>query len=410
MAKVGQISIARPGFPLQLKFDESELKSTLELEAQPGDHVTLYPGDYRTWYEGAEAGQTTSIEIREGVNVTILPGAKVKYTDEFRNRNFAHSEEPFDSKSESGDPNHPLNPDSNSFPPQGDESLSSRRYEVPNFTGHVENIVDMNFGSEWAFESDLKNLQDRFNEAVGEGRNTIAVTSSSQTNSSPLKLGDRLEFVEKDSVDIFTEQIPEDEDGEGVRVNIEFDKNSVSSINAGRNLTANRSAGEVTIDHEQIIPSGQTENSGAEVIQSLFFDNGHVDEVDTTTVATLESREPRNTDGEDGDIWLINGGTFTLDLFLSSSDPSQFEGSEGDLWVVANKFESEFRTASTFYLSENAPGANTPDIANGSVWLDVPFSLDPDPEDIGVKDKISYQTYSPVASDGNNGDIRATKT
>lgn len=410
MAKVGQISIARPGFPLQLKFNESELKSTLELEAQPGDHVTLYPGDFRTWYENAEGGETTPVNIKQGVNVTILPGAKVRYTDEFRKRNFAHGEAPFDSKNESGDPNHPLNPNSNSYPPQGDETRSSRRYEVPNFTGHIENIVDMNFGSEWAFESDLKNLQDRFNEAVGDNRTTIAVTSSSQSGSSPLKLGDTLEFVEKDSVDIFTEQIPEDEDGEGVRVSIEFDKNSVSSINAGRNLTANRSAGEVTIDHEQIIPTGQTENSGAEVIQSLFFDNGHVDEVDTTTVATLESREPRNTDGEDGDIWLINGGTFTLDLFLSSSDPSQFEGSEGDLWVVANKFESEFRTASTFYLSENAPGANTPDIANGSVWLDVPFSLDPDPEDIGVKDKISYQTYSPVASDGNNGDIRATKT
>lgn len=418
MAKVGQISIARPGFPLQLKFDESEVKSVLEFEAQPGDHVTLYPGDYTTWYEGTEATEDTPIEIREGVSVTILPGARVSYTNQFRTRNFAHDGETFDSFNDEGDPSHPLNDRSDSFGAASDEDLSSKRYDTPNFTGHVENIVDMNFGSEWAFESDLKSLQERFDRALGEGRASIAVTTDTQTEAPPLRLGDELQFIEGSSVNISTEAITD----VGVEVEIEFDKNFISSLDAGRNLEATRSTGDITINHSLIenIPnepevtedSDEEKASGATVLQNLFYKNGHISDYELKEYATIEPREPNVTDGEQGDIWFVKDRDFLLNLYFSSSTPTQLDGKQGDVWVVGD-VRTEFIKASKFFISQNDAPDNGDYGENGSVWLNVPLesdSFDPDPFDIGSVDKIIYQSFTPTENDGGDKDIRATST
>jgi hypothetical protein len=421
MAKVGQISIARPGFPLQLKFDESDLKATLEGEAQPGDHVTLYPGDFSTWYQKANLSEDTQIKIREGISVTILPGARVSYTDDFRKRNFAHDGETFDSFDGSENPNHPLNTESNSFPAQEDETLSSKRYAVPNFTGHVENIVDFNFGSEWAFESDLESLQEQVDNAIGRGRNSIGVTTNTQQDAPPLQLGDKLEFVEKDSVNINTEAIPEEEPGEGVRVNIGFDKTSISSLEAGRNLEADQSTGEVRLDHSLVEdiptdpevtqdPDGE-KFSGSTVLQNLFLKNGHISDYEAKEYATIQEREPRTNDGEQGDIWFVKDRDFLLNLYYSSSKPTQFDGQDGDIWVVGSEFRSEFRKAGNFLISQSDP--TTDQGEDGYVWLDVPLesgSFAEDPLDIGQIDQIIYQTFTPTKGDGKNKDVRATTT
>jgi len=136
MGLIGQVSLARAGTALELEFEVEDLKDVIENQAKPGGHVTLHPGDF--------SELDVEIQIPEGVGVTILPGAKVEYTDDFRRKNcdpcpddcfvYDHDGSPVDSNDD-----HPLN-------------FDFKRYDKPNFTGHVENIADMNLASEWAFE------------------------------------------------------------------------------------------------------------------------------------------------------------------------------------------------------------------------------------------------------------------
>jgi len=77
MGVTGQISIARVGRTVQIKEREEDISSVFDSNQsptlQPGDHVTLYPGDYR------EPMRKSSIAIPENVFLTILPGAVVEY-------------------------------------------------------------------------------------------------------------------------------------------------------------------------------------------------------------------------------------------------------------------------------------------------------------------------------------------
>ncbi len=77
MGVTGQISIARVGRTVQIKEREEDITSVFDPNQsptlQPGDHVTLYPGDYR------EAMRQAPIAIPENVFLTILPGAVVEY-------------------------------------------------------------------------------------------------------------------------------------------------------------------------------------------------------------------------------------------------------------------------------------------------------------------------------------------
>lgn len=399
MSRVGQISIARPGFPLQLKFSTGKLKQVLEQDAQPGDHITLYPGDYTTWYnETSDYDQGTEIEIEEGISVTILPGAKVDYyegsSETFRDENYTHEGETFDSKDGQGDKNHPL-----SLKP---ESARAKRYNTPNFTGHIENIGDMNLASEWAFETDLEKLRTTFNNVINQ-EEAFGVTTDNQTQTPNIELGKTLEFREKANVNISTESY-----GSGnVGVNIEFDKNSIIQVDAGRNLTSINDGGEVTIDHEVIVPDGTSENSGTKFIQSLFFKNGHVKTVESAEVATINEREPRSNEGEDGDIWFVKERDFILNLFLSTNTPSQFDGEEGDLWFVDESLTNEFRKAGDFFISDATPSQNNGE--NGSVWLDVQSWTGTDFE-VKQIEEITHKEQSPTSSNGSDGDIQSTTT
>lgn len=181
MSRVGQISIARPGGPLQLRFDERDLGRVIESEAQPGDHISLYPGNYTIWDEDDE------IFIESGINVTILPGAKVDYVNEFRNENFTFDENPADATDEEGLRNHPL------------ATGGADRYLRPNFVGHTENIVDLNLGSEWAFERDVEKLRSDFvNIDVG----------GNSADSLELNPGDTIEFRGGSGVSIESGALP----------------------------------------------------------------------------------------------------------------------------------------------------------------------------------------------------------
>lgn len=394
MSRVGQISIARPGLPLQLRFEEKELKSVLENEAQPGDHVTLYPGDFSTWYDFDESPYTedTPVEVRKGISVTILPGAVVDYfTDEtktYRDENFSHEGEPFDSLN-SGDRDHPLSESAN----------PAKRYEVPNFTGHIENIADQNLASEWAFETDLEKLRTAF-ENRNEKGTKIGITTNNQVSTPEIELGETLEFRELQNVNISTERT-----ATGIGVDVEFDRNSIIQIDAGRNLTSRNVDGEVTIEHEVIIPKGSSNNSGTEFIQSLFFKNGHVKNVESAEFATLNERKPRTSDGEEGDIWLVEEEDIVFDIYLSTDEPTQFDGEEGDVWFIDEQLTPETRAAGTFYFSDATP--NQPQGQNGQVWLDVEGWVGTDFETDQIEE-IVHKNQSPTSSNGDEGDIYST--
>lgn len=77
MAVTGQISIARVGRSVQIFEEETDINDVFDPNASPrlqaGDHVTLYPGDFRPPL------RDESITVPSNVFVTILPGAEVEY-------------------------------------------------------------------------------------------------------------------------------------------------------------------------------------------------------------------------------------------------------------------------------------------------------------------------------------------
>lgn len=397
MSRVGQISIARPGFPLQLRFDESEIKTTIEQDAQPGDHVTLYPGDYTTWYEDTSSDEDTSIQIEEGVSVTILPGAKVEYeeqnTDEtFRQQEFTHKQEPFDSLDDVGNKNHPLS------------DGSALRYKVPNFTGHVENISDTNLASEWAFESDVEALRD----TLAEAGTAIQVTTASGTVSPEVGLGQKFEFVEGPNVTINVGETTDDDGNKtGVGVNIAFDENAIAEIDGGKNINVPVTNGQATVNHDEISLTGPETNTGASFIQSVSLNNGHIEEIVPAEVATINNREPRSDDGLEGDIWFTKTKDFLVDIYLSPNDPTDLNGEEGDLWMVDPSFENQFRKAGNFFFSDSPPSSSEGE--NGAVWLEIGSWNGTNFETRQINEVI-FNTFPPTNSEGSEGDVQATKT
>lgn len=387
MSRVGQISIARPGSPLQLKFEESELQTAIENDARPGDHVTLYPGDFTMWDEDTE------IFIEEGISVTILPGAKVDYASNFREEDFGHDGSPLDSTDGQGLLNHPL------------ADGSAERYLRPNFTGHVENIVDLNLGSEWAFEEDVEELQDSLNTFVQNAANFTFDIDVDSRNAPPLtfELGEELEFRDADNVNINIDNLPGNPDG--IYVEFEFDESFVTQVSGGDKITMRNGvvSGNVTVDHADIQTLGSPQNSGLTYIQSLVLDDGHVVEVEEEDIATLNQREPRSNEGEEGDIWFVEQGGFVPNLFLSTSDPTVLDGEQGDLWFVNNQVNGA-GPAGTVFISEDPPTAG--DGEEGAFWLQVDNA---DSEDSFTIQEVFYRLQSPTSSQGDDNDIWTTE-
>lgn len=72
MSVTGQISLARPDEELRLYFRVADLPRVVD-EAKPGDTITLHPGDF--------SGFSDSIDLLDGIFMTVLPGAIIDYTE-----------------------------------------------------------------------------------------------------------------------------------------------------------------------------------------------------------------------------------------------------------------------------------------------------------------------------------------
>ena len=384
MSRVGQISIARPGAPLQLEFDERALKRAIEAEAQPGDHVSLYPGNYTIWDEDEE------IFIESGVNVTILPGAKVDYEDGFREKEFSFDGKPTDATDSEGVRNHPL------------ATGAADRYLRPNFIGHTENIVDLNLGSEWALESDVEGLRTDFEEFASFPRSFNVDVDGSVVGPLTLDLGDTIEFRGGSETVISYDTLPS---GDGIYV--EFDANPVSTrvqkVFGGNKIQMRNSKvfGQVTVDHEAIDTTGSPQNQELTLIQSLEVDDGHVTGVETKELAFVEGREPRSDEGKDGDLWLVEEGGFLRDVYMGTAEPDRLEGKQGDLWFVNDRNNST-RDADDIFAKKRDPKSSEGE--DGDIWLEISSG----PGDEFVIQELFLKQRSPTAADGEDNDIWTT--
>lgn len=158
----GQITIDRPGVSTRKQFSIDDIGDVFANRVVEGDLVTLHPGDYTS--------VTGAVSVPPEVGVVIMPGAIVEYSDDFRLEDFsgdgAYDGPPFNST------NQPL-------------ANGAERYLTPEFIGNVENIVDLNLGSEWAFDRQLEQLANDLNfEVIDDGSNdqfTVDISGGSNT-------------------------------------------------------------------------------------------------------------------------------------------------------------------------------------------------------------------------------------
>lgn len=427
MSRVGKISIARPGSPLQLEFDEAQLKDVLENQASPGDHVTLYPGDYTTDWDEAEP-----IEIRQGISVTILPGATMRYFGElggsptesqqsltqnpretYRDKNFTHDKpRPTDSTDDQGNPDHPL------------ATGAAERYVQPNFVGHVENIVDMNFGSEWAFESDVEELRTNFEDLRDKVGNFVFETKSpSDQTSAVVGFEGPVEFTSDSNINISISKLNQNDPNNPLGAQIDFQisqlDDTVTSVSAGNKLQMENSQtfGDVEVQHEVIDTLGDVQNTGLDFIQSLEVDDGHVVDVDANPIARIEDRQPRSSEGNDGDVWLVEEVGFVRNIYLSTRQPQPTDGvsgpppgdtaaegpGTGDLWLVNDSINTVGK-AGTVIVNEDEPDPGDGDV--GDFWLELG---EPGVDESFEIQNVFFKQRSPNSVDGNDEDIWTTE-
>jgi hypothetical protein len=307
---VAQILSEEPGRTEQEEYQISDLPSALQ-PADSGDrkHVTLYPGNYADEFT-TQSGGGIEIEIPINVSVTILPGAIVEYTENYRNQKFesgnvTYEGDVVEATDGSGDPKHPLSPDQSSTVGAGDVESGEAyfRYKAPEFTGHVENISDLNLASDWAFKQD-------FERSLWFARST----DQQNTEPFPVPFENVVEFGAGEKIDI-----------------------TVSELSGTPDEGPN-----VLIDHSDIVTSGQyveelnpqdpetrffvNNEDTSRVIQNLEIDDGHVTNVDSLEIVEsveavddgLEVSSPEgtnnrgnikiqhNTDGREVDKTALN--------------------------------------------------------------------------------------------------------
>lgn len=304
MGLIGQVSLARAGTALELEFDVEDLKDVIENQARPYGHVTLHPGNFSELDE--------EIEIPEGVAVTILPGADVEYIDNFRNPGcpdncvtFDHDGSPNDSTVD-----HPL---SNDF----------KRYERPEFTGHVENIADLNLASEWALET-TPQVWTAARAGTNAEIDVLAGDADEDLRTLSFRGGAGAEVaVEEDTREIEVSLDPKD---------------FVRSANFNRLLLEenNNSVGDINVSHEAIETDYNTGNSdendpsnGARLVRSIL----------------IHESEPPNsqTTAPDGHVQTINEANLTgtdgvnINVTETTDAPDEIEISAGGVDTGVNE-------------------------------------------------------------------------
>ena len=252
MKVVSQILTERPGQTEGREYEIPDLAAALTANSDRRKHVTLYPGNY-----ASEWNSQVEIPIPEKVSVTLLPGTVVEYSDGFRNQNYdGYNGDVIEATDQNGDPSHPLSEPSND------------RYVRPNFTGHVENITDLNLASEWAFKQEFERALWTLRNA--ETENTVDVPHKGIFE---IRTGEAIKatigevqgiedgpYLELKHSDIYTRDNSVQENTSEVIQNLEIDKGHIKNVNVievverleatGSILSVSENRGKIDIVHD----------------------------------------------------------------------------------------------------------------------------------------------------------------
>lgn len=337
MQVVEQILSERPGRSEKKEYEISDLQDVIEGPPTTRKHVTLYPGDY--------TGITNQIEIPTFVSVTLLPGAIVDYAQDFRLEGFnSYDGDVQEAEDGSGTLLHPLS------------DGTAARYVAPDFTGHVENIADLNLASDWAFKGEFERsiwsvqgpttLEDIPFDGVFELREgtQVDITVGARTNPSDGA------FAEISHASISTTSNISNS-GQDVIQSIAVDNGhvidattttAVPNVLAGDILTKTTDAttGEITVDHLAFAISGDPVNSGTTVLQSVSPyndpggapDSGHIEGAGAADIVGGTNIQVQDTGQVNGKTQIEVGTEFFEVTGTAPTDDTV--GSEGDLWLV----------------------------------------------------------------------------
>jgi hypothetical protein len=328
-------------FEISTDSSNPKLKDLIEDTTSERKHVALYPGDYAN---SIYSDSSIEIVIPKNVSITLMPGAIVDYSTDFRVQEYDYSGPVQEAENQSGDLIHPLADD-----PTDSDPPDAVRYDAPNFKGHVENIADLNLASEWAFKQE-------FERSLWSVRDDDSATVLQN-----IPFEGVLEFQPEEKIDLTVRDFTPAEGDEGGVVEIAHEPTttgpgiansgqqviqSISVDSTGHVLDAtavtaalNAVGGDVVsvttnaqnetiINHDSIPVSGSPANSGTSVIQSLGIfapETGHIDSVTSVDIAggsninvfnngtaievetsfTIEGSKPSDTQGENGDVALI---------------------------------------------------------------------------------------------------------
>ena len=349
MEIVSQILTERPGRSRKREYSISDLDSAVSSQSDERKHVLLYPGDY-----ASEWTSTVEIEVPENVSITLLPGAIVEYDGNFRRKSYRNYSGPAqEAKDSQGDLVHPLS--------------DGERYVSPNFTGHVENITDLNLASEWAFKQE-------FERSLWSLRNADSATAINIPHEGVLELRP------ENKIEITSGAVPGVE--EGAYVEIDHKEVTTQVIGPGTTTTG-----------------GNINNEGTpHVIQNLSVDDGHVVAGDTLEVVTrLEGTSKFiNVSQMEGDIEIDHGtvGTEIDPTQVANLDQKSVSSIETDERGHVENVVFEDRTREVqagIALSGNGLGSGKFEVNHK------PISISGSPENSGATLVRSVEPFTPAS-------------
>jgi len=316
--------------------EELKLKPLIEDSSTERKHVALYPCDYAN-----SVYRDTSIEINIPVNVsiTLMPGAIVDYDTDFRIQEYDYSGPVQEAEDGSGNVIHPL------------ADGTAVRYNAPNFTGHVENIADLNLASEWAFKQEFE-------------RSLWSVRDDDSAESfKPIPFDGVLEFRPGEKIDIVVDSF----------TNAEGDEGAFAEIS-----------------HEPTSTGSGISNSGQQVIQSISVDStGHV--LDATSVEAA-----LNAVGGD----VINVNTNASNDTIINHDAISISGSPNNSGTTVLQSVNPYKPSVSVPQTGHIDSATAVDIVGGSN-----INVFDGPGGITIETEYTIQSTAPTSSQGSDGDV-----
>lgn len=291
---VAQIITETVGEPKRKEFRVKDLDKALSSSGER-KHVTLYPADYKSEWQGEGF-----IEIPSDVTVTIMPGAVVEYDADFQLESFQVPDGEGGTETYNGPPIAPTSPSENSNHPlnyrEGDAvDTYAKRYAAPNFGGAVENISDLNLGSEWVLRQEFE-------------RSVIWRVKGEEAGEEFLSGSEGRDAV---SFSIPFRGVMDVEGGNKVYVETE----ELSGEDEGAKLTVNHTKLN-DFDERSDQNNPYKNNNTAEVIQTLSVNDGHVTDAITQKVVTrIGANDDAKLDftGNQGALLVSHGETGPAD-------------------------------------------------------------------------------------------------